>query len=197
MLQTYRKSLMGFHFISWTLTLVQGQRSNRYFSGFDILQTITCHVLEIRTTITVKSSKQTSKQTSKHVNKHVNKQTCKQTNKQMNLWKADHRNPGLKAGRRPPEGIGGFQGGGEGVGGYIKIRLPLHKSICCLHVFFLWNKHYQLQNRGMVSYLYLIILIGGIWRGGATMHVLVSNLFHHQDHNSSMFRHIMGNETTF
>ena len=116
MLQTYRKSLMGFHFISWTLTLVQGQRSNRYFSGFDILQTITCHVLEIRTTITVKSSKQTSKQTSKHVNKHVNKQTCKQTNKQMNLWKADHRNPGLKAGRRPPEGIGGFQGGGGGRG---------------------------------------------------------------------------------
>ena len=37
----------------------------------------TCHILEIRTTITVISSKQISKQT--------NKQTCKQTNKQTNL----------------------------------------------------------------------------------------------------------------
>ena len=46
----------------------------------------TCHILEIRTSITIISSKQISKQISKQTNKQTNKQTCKQTN----LCKNDH-----------------------------------------------------------------------------------------------------------
>jgi len=47
--------------------------------------------------------KQINKQTSKQTSKQTCKQTSKQTNKQTNLCNSDHRNPGLKAGRRPAD----------------------------------------------------------------------------------------------
>ena len=50
---------------------------------YHIFRQHTYHILEISTTITVISSKQTSKQTNKHVNKQINKQVNKQINKQI------------------------------------------------------------------------------------------------------------------
>ena len=61
--------------------------------------------VNLRRTSNKQASKQTNKQTSKQINKQTSKQTnkqiSKQTSKQTISGENDHRNPGLKAGRRP------------------------------------------------------------------------------------------------
>ena len=73
------------------------------------VQTVTC-VLFSTTTLAVTSNKQASKQTNKQTSKQTSKQTNKQTNKQNISEKNGHRNPGLKAGRRPYGWDGGIMG---------------------------------------------------------------------------------------
>merc|ERR1712170_111352 len=74
----------GISFLAMTFDL--GPRSevkSVFLWIYHTFRQYTCHILEIRTTITVISSKQTSKQTNKQTCKQTNKQTSKQTNKQI------------------------------------------------------------------------------------------------------------------